>query len=79
MIDQNNILNWGDITKLYPDEWVLLIDYEPDVEFDGKGIIATKGRVLAHASDRKAFDKDVKKLQLKKSAIRYTGQLVPDN
>jgi hypothetical protein len=71
-------LSWKQIVEKYPDEWVLLDDYEPDVDFDGTGFIATKGRVLVHAKDKREFYRKKKRLLSNISpgwnhAQHYTG------
>jgi hypothetical protein len=66
-------LSWKQIVEKYPDEWVLLDDYEPDVDFDGKGILAGKGKVLVHSAKRQDFDKKTKKIKIDNAAIMFTG------
>jgi hypothetical protein len=74
-------LSWKQIVEKYPDEWVLLDDYEPDVDFDGVGVIATKGRVLVHAKDKREFYKKEKELKLPSGcnlSQRHTGDIVSE-
>ncbi len=55
-------MTWKEITEIYPDEWVLLDNYEPDIDFDGIGIIAKKGIVLVHSKSKKEFNEKIKHL-----------------
>jgi len=78
MANKPKKMTWKEIIEKYPDEWVLLDDYEPDIDFDGTGIIATKGRVLVHAKDKREFYKKSKELVEKippgwNHSQRYTG------
>ena len=78
MTEKIKKMTWSEIIEKYPDEWVLLDDYEPDIDFDDTGVIATKGRVLVHAKDKREFYKRTKEL-LKKipsgwnHSQKYTG------
>ena len=76
MAESKEKLTWRQILTQYPDEWVLLEDYEPDIDFDGKGIISTKGRVIAHARKRKEFDGFLRNIKVPDAAIRYTGEMI---
>lgn len=40
-------LSWDEIKRLYPDEWVVLVDIEGHGDFDRRGV------VFAHASKRR--------------------------
>jgi hypothetical protein len=63
----SNKLSWNEMTKIYPDEWLLIVDFE----VDNSGRI-TNGKVERHSKDKN----DVYKLPTlnKSSAFRYTGK-----
>lgn len=62
-----NKLSWQEMIKFYPDEWLLIVDFE----IDCSGRI-TNGIVERHSKDKN----DVYKLPAlnKSSAFRYTGK-----
>ncbi|MEG4865474.1 MULTISPECIES: hypothetical protein [unclassified Microcoleus] len=69
----SKILSLEEIFRLYPDEWVLIVNPELDEELN-----VIRGEVLAHATER---DEIYSKLSLRKGksvAIEYTGS-IPDN
>ncbi|MEG3939208.1 MULTISPECIES: hypothetical protein [unclassified Microcoleus] len=69
----SKILSLEEIFRLYPDEWVLIVNPELDEELN-----VIRGEVLAHATER---DEIYSKLSLrngKSVAIEYTGS-IPDN
>ncbi|MBI4125419.1 MAG: hypothetical protein HY609_03960 [Deltaproteobacteria bacterium] len=68
----NQKMNWKEMIKTYPDEWVALIDYEQ------RDPVEIEGIVVAHGPDRKTFHETVGQLlpQYGDMAIRYTGELV---
>ncbi|ETR66877.1 MAG: hypothetical protein OMM_12234 [Candidatus Magnetoglobus multicellularis str. Araruama] len=63
----NKKLSWKEMIKIYPDEWLLIVDFE----VDNSGRI-TNGTVERHSKDKN----DVYKLPTlnKSSAFRYTGK-----
>ena len=65
-------MNWEEMVKAYPDEWVALANFEE------KGAIEIIGTVIAHNPNKKSFHKKVRKLmpQYRDVAVRYTGQLI---
>lgn len=65
-------IKWQEMVKVYPDEWVALIDYEQ------KDAVEIEGVVVAHDADRKTFHEQVGQLLPKHGdiAIRYTGELI---
>lgn len=72
---ENKKLTWEEITKLYNDEWVELVDYDwPDEDLDPKA-----GVVRVHAKTREEFDRLTDVNPPKDSAIAYVGDLfAPD-
>jgi hypothetical protein len=61
-------LSWDEVKKLYPDEWVCLVD----VEWPDMGEI-TSGVVYAHDPKHKALIE--KQKHLKSAAILWTGRI----
>jgi hypothetical protein len=63
----DNTLTWQEMKKHYPDEWLLIVDYE----VDNSGRIKN-GKIARHSKDKK----DVYQLPAlnKSSAFRYTGK-----
>lgn len=68
----NQQMNWKEMVKNYPNEWVALADYE---EKDAVEIIGT---VIAHHRNKKTFHQKVRKLmsQYRDVAVRFTGRLI---
>lgn len=68
----NQKMNWKEMVKTYPNEWVALADYEE------KGAVEIIGMVIAHSRNKKIFHKKVRKHmpQYRDVAVRYTGQLI---
>jgi hypothetical protein len=62
-----NKLSWQEMIKHYPDEWLLIVDFD----LDNSGRI-TNGQVERHSKDKN----DVYRLPALKrpSAFRYTGK-----
>ncbi|MBI4864646.1 MAG: hypothetical protein HY815_30980 [Candidatus Riflebacteria bacterium] len=69
-------LTWEEIKKKYPDEWVILLDYEDDPA----GADVLSGIVFAHSSDeRELLDSTKLALTGKERAILYTGDINEGN
>jgi len=69
-------LSWEKIKKLYPDEWVELVDYEADED----GYIVN-GVVICHHPNKLKFGEESNKVlknnNYKISARRFTGKHKP--
>lgn len=65
-------MNWGEMVKAYPNEWVGLAHYREE------GAIEIVGTVIAHHSNKKAFHEKIRELMphYRNVAVRYTGQLI---
>lgn len=63
-------LSWEDIKNQFPDEWVMLADYEWE-----EGIDPSEGKVIAHSKSRKEFGELMKKIKIEDAAIVYTGAI----
>ncbi|OGQ45173.1 MAG: hypothetical protein A3H42_02315 [Deltaproteobacteria bacterium RIFCSPLOWO2_02_FULL_46_8] len=65
-------MNWQELIKAYPDEWVALADYEQ------KGAIEVTGTVIAHNPNKKIFHETIRELMptYRDIAVRFTGQLI---
>lgn len=64
-------LTWDEIKRLYPDEWVELVDYDwPEEEQDPRG-----GVVRVHAKTRQEFDRLADIDPPTDSAYAYVGEL----
>lgn len=62
--------SWDEIKKLYPDEWVILIDFEDDPE---SVIGVAAGRVLDHSKSRDEIHE--RQLDVKQdAAVLFTGK-----
>ena len=61
-------LTWEEIKEQYPDEWVLVVDYERD-----PSTVVAAGRVLEHSADKKVIHERLRTLQ-QDSAIAFTGK-----
>lgn len=66
----DEIIEWKNIKKLYPDEWVVI----GDPLFDGMKIV--KGKVLAHHHDKRvaSIEGGEKRKGSKKFTITFTGE-----
>lgn len=67
-------MNWEEIKKAYPDEWVAVANYDSD------GPVAVSGDVILHEPDKESFYSQSSKLLASYGtlAVRYTGELVKD-
>lgn len=65
-------MNWDELVRAFPNEWVALANYEQ------VGAIEVTGLVIAHNANKKAFHKTVRTLMptYHNIAVRYTGQLI---
>jgi|UniRef100_A0A7C6A7V9 hypothetical protein len=61
-----------EIEKIYPNEWVLIVDCETDEATTS----VIRGRVVAHGRKREIYEKVVN--YTGKVSIRYTGKLPED-
>ncbi len=68
----NQKMNWQEMIKNYPNEWIALADYRE------KGAIEIEGTVIAHNPNKKTFHEKVRELmpQYRNIAVRYTGSLI---
>ena len=66
------LLSREKIKTKYPDQWLLLKDYELDASTSLR-----KGRVLAHSKDRSEIHRALKK-HTGNLCIHFTGSLPPD-
>ena len=66
------LLNREKIKAKYPNQWLLLEDYELDASTS-----LCKGRVLAHSKDREEIHRALKKHK-GNLCIHFTGSLPPD-
>ncbi len=60
-------MTWEEMKKVYPDEWLLIVDYDKD----------SSGHVTAGIVERHSKDKDdvyAKPALNKATAFRYTGE-----
>lgn len=67
------LLNFSEIKRKYPDQWVLI----GDPTYDRANRIK-RGRVLFHSEDREKIDKAMLETTLNNVAIRYLGTLDKD-
>ncbi len=66
-VDMNQKMTWEEMKKAYPDEWLLITDYETDAS----------GHVIAGVVERHSSDKDevYRRPAIPRStAFRYTGE-----
>lgn len=63
---------WSQICNTYPNEWVVVVDYER------KGPVEVDGVVVAHAPQKSGFHEPTRKIlqQYGRIAVRYTGELI---
>jgi hypothetical protein len=63
-------MNWEEMVKNYPDEWIALADYAE------QGAVDITGTVLTHNANKKTLYKKVRELMPKYRdiAVRYTGE-----
>lgn len=68
-------MSWEEIKKLYPDEWVCLVDYQIT------GGVSINGTVIAHATEKQAFREQIHALsdRFKNIAVRFTGDVLVKN
>lgn len=69
----NEILTRSEIETRFNSEWILIADPEVDEHLN-----VTRGKIIAHSTDRDEVDRRAVELRLKHSAFLYTGQ-VPDD
>lgn len=65
-------MTWNEICSSFPDEWVVVVDYQ------NMGPVEVDGTVVAHGVDRAGVHDDIVKAMqgYGKAAIRYTGELI---
>ncbi len=68
-------MTWEEMKRAYPDEWVVVVDYE------NAGPVEVNGTVVAHGPDRASFKGQVAKAMKAhgRAAVRYTGELVQES
>ena len=69
---KNPLLSKEKIKAKYPNQWLLLKDFELDASTSLR-----KGRVLAHSKDREEIHRSLRK-QSGNLCIHFTGSLPPD-
>lgn len=69
------MMTWSEIRTTFPDQWVVLADYQL-----GDGI-EVNGMVIAHGETRKELTPIIKNLfsKYKELAVRYTGMSITDS
>lgn len=76
MAEATTKLSWNEIRTQYPDEWVILIDHEPDVPSEP----VSDGVVFAHSKNKKELLSSTKEALAGKSrAILFTGEVANGN
>jgi len=68
----NEVLTRAEITKRFPNEWILVIDPET-----GPDLMVRSGTVVAHSADRDAVYRRAIELRPKRSAVWFNGDPVP--
>jgi hypothetical protein len=68
--ETSEILSWEEIVKKYPDQTVLIVDFEAD-----EALKIQKGRVVAHVTDHEDIYDQLHLRQGKSFAIQYTGEI----
>ena len=68
MTETNEVLTWTQIKERFPDEWVLVVDYERDPT-----TVVAAGRVIEHSSDKRVIHQRLRDLQ-QDVAIAFTGR-----
>lgn len=71
----NRKMSWNEIKAAYPEEWVVLADFEDDQSGE-----ILSGNVVLHNMSRKDLSSDLVNLNRDKGsevAIRYTGEHRP--
>lgn len=68
-------MTWPQICEAYPNEWVVVVNYE------NIGQVDVNGTVVAHAPEKSGFQVAPRTIiqQYGKIAVRYTGELVQDS
>lgn len=69
----NNVLTMQEVKERFPDEWVLLVDFEQDESF-----APAKGKVLAHSRRRSDIYRKLPDLRDQKFFILSTGEIPED-
>ena len=70
-ITQNTIMNWEDVKKYYPNEWVVL----GNPIFEGMNVL--EGIVLAHHTDKRvaSIEGGERRGDFSKFTLIFTGQI----
>lgn len=68
-------MTWPQICKAYPNEWVVVVRYDPT------GPVEVNGVVVAHGPHKSSFRGQVAKAmqQYGRAAVRFTGELVQES
>lgn len=68
-------MTWNQICQTYPDEWVVVVNYEK------KGAVEVDGVVVVHGHQRSSLVGLVSKAmrQYGQAAVRYTGELIQES
>lgn len=68
-------MTWNQICQSYPDEWVVVVNYER------KGPVEVDGTVFVHGPDRTQFKDQIVAAMQKhgQAAVRYTGELIQES
>lgn len=69
------MMQWDEVVKTFPDEWVAFVDYR------ASGAREIDGVVVVHHRDRKQFHEAVGELfsQYHDMALRFTGTRIQDD
>lgn len=68
-------MTWSQICETYPNEWVVVVNYE------NNGPVDVDGTIVAHGPDRESFKGQAAKAmkQYGRVAVRFTGELVQES
>jgi len=70
-------MTWEEIKKLYPGEWVAIVNHTGDTSAPYGNI---QGDVLFHEQDEGRFTEQLRQVTLEQTIdIRFTGNILPDN
>ena len=61
-------MTWEEMKKAYPDEWLLITDYELDASYE-----VVTGIVVQHARDKEGIRRI---REIKDGCARYTGEML---
>jgi hypothetical protein len=68
----NDVVSQAEAEALYPDEWILMTDLQPDWQ------VNLRGRVVAHSKDRAAIHRKAMEMPVPRHiAVFFTGAPFP--